>query len=163
MSDLGTVTADGDSRTVRFERRFPVPPAAVWSALTDPTRLARWLTGATFEHRVGGAVAFDFGEGGVCTGTVTAWDPPEVLEYGWDFPDEAHSVVRWELAADGDGTVLTLVHRLLPPAASTGYGAGWHAHLDGLGAELDGGGRAVDWDARYLELRPAYDALAGGG
>lgn len=160
MSTLGTITDEGDTRTVRFERRYPVPREEVWAALTEPARLARWLTESTVEPREGGRVAFDFGEGGTCTGTVVAWDPPAVLEYGWDFPDETRSVVRWELAADGDGTVLTLVHRLLGPATAAGYGAGWHAHLDQLGAALTGGDD-VDWMARYEELRPEYAAGDG--
>jgi uncharacterized protein YndB with AHSA1/START domain len=164
MNGLGTITTDGDTRTVRFERRYPAAREEVWAAITEPARLREWLTEATFEPGEGGRVAFDFGEGGACTGTVTVWDAPSVLEYGWDFPDESRSVVRWELAADGDGTVLTLVHRLLTAAVAPGYGAGWHAHLDQLGAHLvpaDGDG-TVDWDDRYRSLRPEYDAMAGG-
>ena len=158
MTDLGTVTSDGDTRTVRFERRLPAPPADVWAALTEPERIAAWLTDASFDPRQGGAVVFDFGDGGRCTGTVSVWDPPAVLEYGWDFPDEEHSVVRWELVADGDGTRLTLTHRLLRPVTTPGYGAGWHAHLDQLAGHLSGTG--VAWEDRYRELRPEYDALA---
>lgn len=161
MTEHGTITTDGGTRTVRFERRYDAAPAEVWAALTEPERLGRWLTEATFEGREGGAVAFDFGDGGVCRGTVLVWGPPAVLEYEWDFPDEHRSVVRWELAPDGDGTRLTLVHRLLQPGSAPGYGAGWHAHLDGLAAEL--GGSAVTWDDRYAQLRPDYDALAAGG
>jgi uncharacterized protein YndB with AHSA1/START domain len=160
---LGAITQDGDTRTVRFERRYPVPREEVWAALTEPDRLAQWLTEATFQPREGGRVAFDFGDGGTCTGTVLVWDPPAVLEYGWDFPDESRSVVRWELAedGDGDGTAVTLVHRLLGPATAVGYGAGWHAHLDQLEAHVTGGGD-VDWAARYQALRPAYEALGAG-
>lgn len=160
MSDLGTITTDGDTRTVRFERRYDAPPEEVWAALTEPDRLRQWLTQATVDPRLGGRVAFDFGDDGTCDGTITVWDPPAVLEYGWSFPSEGDSVVRWELAADGGGTRLRLVHSRLAAAAGPGYGAGWHAHLDGLAGHL--AGTTVDWDARYAELRPDYDALATG-
>lgn len=160
MSDLGTITNDGDTRTVRFERRYAVPPGEVWAALTEPDRLRQWLTVATVEPGEGGRVAFDFGSDGTCDGTITVWDPPSVLEYGWSFSSEGDSVVRWELAADGDGTLLTLVHSRLVAASGPGYGAGWHAHLDGLAGHL--GGEPVDWDERYRALRPDYDALVAG-
>ena len=158
--DLGTIIATGDTRTVRFERHLPFPPDAVWSALTRPEELAEWLTSATFEPREGGAVAFDFGEGGVCVGRVLVFDPPTVLEYEWDFPNEDRSVVRWELrATDGErSTQLTLVHSLLTVGIAAGYGAGWHAHLDQLAGHLSGSVPA--WEPRYLELRPRYEALA---
>ena len=158
---LGAITPDGDTRTVRFERRYPVPREEVWAALTEPDRLAQWLTEATFEPREGGRVAFDFGDGGTCTGTVLVWDPPAVLEYGWDFPDESRSVVRWELAEDGDGggTAVTLVHRLLGPATAVGYGAGWHAHLDLLAEQLGHGVRS-SWEELYSVSLAAYERQA---
>ncbi len=158
--ELGTIVADGDTRTVTFERTLPFPPAEVWSALTEPERLGEWLAQAVLEHREGGAVGFDFGEGGVCGGRVLVFDPPIALEYEWDFPNEDRSVVRWELrATDGErSTHLTLVHSLLGPDVVPGYGAGWHAHLDQLAGYL--AGDVPEWVLLYTELRPRYDELA---
>jgi uncharacterized protein YndB with AHSA1/START domain len=157
MSDMGTVISDGDTRTVRFERRLGFPPADVWAALTEPEQLGDWLATATVDLRVGGHVSFDF-DGEVCHGEVLACEPPALLEYEWRFPDEHRSVVRWTLrpADDGRRTVLTLVHQLLTPDIATGYGAGWHAHLDQLAGHL--AGDTPDWLERYQALRPAYDA-----
>ncbi len=59
------------------------------------------------------------------------WDPPEVFESAWDT-----DLLRWELAPDGDGTVLTFTTWLGEvghPAEKTA--AGYHVCLDQL-AEL---------------------------
>jgi hypothetical protein len=68
--------------------------------------------------------------------------------------------MRWELAAvnDGSSTLLTLEHTLLSTEVSSGYGAGWHAHLDQLEGHLVG--RVPDWDALFAAYRPQYSGLA---
>lgn len=155
----GRLDPDGALRAVTFIRRFKAPPTEVWDALTDPVRLLAWLTETTIDPRPGGRVAFDFGEGGVCQGAILTFEPPSVLEYEWNFPDEHRSVVRWELRAENGGTVVTLVHRQLEDGTTTGYGAGWHAHLDQLAghlARID-----IDWVERYSALRPDYDERFG--
>jgi uncharacterized protein YndB with AHSA1/START domain len=158
--ELGAITTDGTGRTVRFERTLDYPADEVWSALTEPDRLEEWLTAATFEHREGGAVSFDFGEGGVCGGRVLVFSPPTLLEYEWIFPNGDRSVVRWQLGAvDGRrATRLTLVHSLLTADMAPGYGAGWHAHLEQLAGHL--AGDVPEWVPLYQELRPRYDAMA---
>jgi uncharacterized protein YndB with AHSA1/START domain len=35
--------AEGDRCGIRFERRYDFTPEEVWSALTEPDRLTRWL------------------------------------------------------------------------------------------------------------------------
>jgi hypothetical protein len=39
----GKLRSEGDRAGVRFERRYDFAPEEVWSALTDPDRLGRWL------------------------------------------------------------------------------------------------------------------------
>ncbi len=78
-----------------------------------------------------------------------------MLELDWTYPGEPDSVARFELRPDGDGTILVLDHRGLPPGSIAGYGAGWHSHLDSLDAHLTGG--EADWTARFQELGPAYE------
>lgn len=51
----GTLRAEGERAGVRFERRYDAAPEEVWSALTEPERLTRWLANvAELELRVGG-------------------------------------------------------------------------------------------------------------
>src|SRR5262245_18019672 len=51
---LGTLRAAGDEGAVRMEDRFDTDVDDVWSALTDPGRLARWLGEFEGDLRPGG-------------------------------------------------------------------------------------------------------------
>jgi uncharacterized protein YndB with AHSA1/START domain len=86
-----------------------------------------------------------------------AVEAERLLELTWLYPGENDTVVRFELRPDGDGTILVLDHRGLPPAAAPGYGGGWQAHLEALEAHLGAGGEPDLW-GRYKELRPFYEA-----
>jgi uncharacterized protein YndB with AHSA1/START domain len=161
-ADEGRLRAEGERRGVRFERRYDATPADVWSALTDPERLARWLAAAELDPRVGGTYVLRFAgddESQTTRGQVLALEPERLLELSWSYPGEPDTVVRFELRPDGDGTTLVLDHRGLPGSAAPGYGAGWHAHLDSLAAHLRAGD-GLDWWSRYSELAPRYEAQA---
>jgi uncharacterized protein YndB with AHSA1/START domain len=156
----GVLRIDGERRGVRFERRYDAAPAEVWSALTEPERLGRWLAAAELDLRVGGDYVLRFSdedESQVTRGKVLALEPERLLELSWLYPGENDTVVRFELRPDGDGTILVLDHRGLPVQAAPGYGGGWHAHLDSLEAQLGTGGEP-DWWGRYKELAPLYEA-----
>jgi uncharacterized protein YndB with AHSA1/START domain len=158
----GKLRAEGDRAGVRFERRYDFAPEEVWSALTEPDRLQRWLADvAEIDLRVGGRFVLRWNEGDdthVDDGKVRALETGSLLELDWTYPGEPDSVARFELRRDGDGTILVLDHRGLPPAAIAGYGAGWHSHLDSLEALL--AGREADWSVRFEELGPAYERQA---
>ena len=162
MNGFGTITVQSGTHTLRFERQLEFSPEEVWAALTEPARLGEWLAQANVVPGTQGSITLDFGEGGNETGLITAWDPPSLLAYEWNFVGEAPSHVRWELAAvdDGSATRLTLEHTRLTPEASPGYGAGWHAHLDQLEGHL--AGDVPDWSELFAELQPRYAELASG-
>jgi len=145
-------------RTLRFERRLEHPPERVWRALTDPGELAVWLVAAAeLEPRLDGAVTLRWVGDASATGRIVAWQPPEELAYTWD-EGEGESLVRFSLTADGDGTRVVLTHEGID--SLSGFGAGWHAHLDMLEGLLDG--RPVDWQERWDELRPRYEEVMSG-
>jgi uncharacterized protein YndB with AHSA1/START domain len=158
----GQLRAEGDRCGVRFERRYDATPDELWSALTEPDRLGRWLADvAELELRVGGRFLLRWRESDgtqETDGTILALEPGRMIELNWTYPGEPDSVARFELTPDGDGTILVLDHRGLPPGSIAGYGAGWHSHLDSLDAHLAGG--RADWNARFEELGPAYEREA---
>jgi uncharacterized protein YndB with AHSA1/START domain len=158
----GQLRTEGDRCGVRFERRYDAAPQEVWSALTEPERIGRWLADvAELELRVGGRFLLRWHESDgtqETDGKILALEPGRLLELNWTYPGEPDSVARFELRPDGDGTVLVLDHRGLPPGSIAGYGAGWHSHLDSLAAHLEGG--QADWSARFEELGPAYERRA---
>ena len=136
---LGTfIRRGGDHLDVRFERRYPRSVETVWSALTDPARLADWMGVAHVEPVVGGR--FDLMVNGrhPMTGRVLVWEPPHVLEFTWSNADAPDSTVRYELTREGDGTRLIFTHQGMPYASSALMLPGWHNFLARLGSLLDG-------------------------
>jgi uncharacterized protein YndB with AHSA1/START domain len=158
MTPLGTLHLDGDRRRLRFERTFDAHVDDVWSALTDPLRLARWLAPGSIGDEPGARVALDFGDGGWVTGSVLRYERPRLLEFEWRFSGETQSVVHLELHAEGAVTHVVLEHAALGPDHAVGYAAGWHAHLDALRDELHAG--VGSWDERFAAVLPAYRKAA---
>ena len=161
----GTVIFDGEYATIAFSRRIGHPPEEVWSAITDPEQLQGWyMTRATLVGGKGGSIDFRSGPAQYhVTGRILSWDPPHLLEHEWKvepstgLPSGEDSVIRWELARDGHGTVITFTHRRLTRRTAIGFAPGVHGFLDRLAAHLDGE-PLPDWRSRVEELRRYYPA-----
>ena len=157
MTLQGALRPDADRLAVRFERRYPATPAEVWSAITEPERIGRWLAPTTLLGD--GRYQLDFGDDHRTTGGVEVCEPPHSLVVTWDFAGEPTSRVSVEVRPDGDGALLVLDHTRLPQNQGAEYGAGWEAHLATLEAQLTGAA-APDWDERFGALLPGYRAAA---
>ena len=159
---LGTLRTTDGGGVVRIEDRFDTGVGDLWSALTEPTRLARWIADVEGDLRPGGAFRARFTSGWEGTGRVEACEPPKrLLVHTRDDEDGHEEILEATLAADGDATVLTLEARGLPADQLAAHGAGWQVHVEDLGAHLDGRERC-DIGARWRELIPAYRDLAEG-
>jgi uncharacterized protein YndB with AHSA1/START domain len=139
---------------LRFTRHLPHPPEKVWRALTEPEHLAAWFpTEIHGDRRAGAILAFVFpaGEGPAMSGEMITYDPPVRLELTW-----GDDRLRFELAPEGDGTVLTFLDTFDELGRAARDGTGWHACLDLL--EYDLAGQAPPWDPgrRWAELHPSY-------
>ena len=151
-------SADGRG-VVRIEDRYDVGVEDVWSALTDPGRLAEWYGRVRGDLRPGGEYHADLGHW-VGTGRVDACERAErllVTMRETDSPDA--TVVEATVTPDADGSRLVLQVRGLPLDLVGAYGVGWQIHAENLAAHLAGRGR-VDSEARWAELTPAYQELA---
>jgi uncharacterized protein YndB with AHSA1/START domain len=157
---IGVLRLHDDRPAVRLERSYATDAADLWSALTEPARLARWLARVEGDLRVGGdfVVYFDDADPDQQSrGAVLDCRPTDHLRVTWLFPDEEESQVTVDLRPSGDGaTMLVLDHRRLPDYAAAGYGAGWQAYLEQLDTEVGGSPHALAWDARCALLLPAY-------
>jgi uncharacterized protein YndB with AHSA1/START domain len=77
-------------------------------------------------------------------------DPPRrvVFTWGWENSDllvpPGSSTVEIDLVPDGDGTLLRLVHRGLPPRTRAPHGEGWNHYLDRLVIRAEGGDPGPD-------------------
>lgn len=157
---LGRVVP-GDPPALEFVRRFAHPVDKVWRAVTEREHLRSWMPcDIVGERRPGGELQLPFwpevlerhgfDDPGL-TGRIRVWEPPTVFEWTWDT-----DVVRFELAPDGDHTVLTLTTWLSGKDAGTAKtAAGYHVCLDHLAQVLDTGSAAsvADVDTSGLEAR----------
>jgi uncharacterized protein YndB with AHSA1/START domain len=157
---LGSLRSADGKGVVRMQDRFDTDIDDLWSALTDPLRLARWIGEVEGDLRLGGEYRFRFfASGSEGTGRVEACEPPRrlLLAMALGQPDE--DVIEATLAADGGQTILVWEERGMPPNLLAAYGAGVQIHVEDLAAYLTGRDR-VDAAARWEELQPAYEALA---
>jgi uncharacterized protein YndB with AHSA1/START domain len=130
-----TLTTESERSVLRMEHRFAHPVDKVWAAMTLPEHLSAWWPMRTdrIELTVGATIEFVDEEGNTYLGEVIEVDPGRVLAFREDGADE----VRWELAADGDGTIVVFTHTFDqgPPPAQ--HATGWHVCFDILDALLD--------------------------
>lgn len=157
IATLGS--ADGHG-VVRLEDRFDTGIDDLWSALTDPARLARWLGEVDGDLCEGGEFRARYlasGWEGTCR--VQQCEPPHHVVLLTSAPPEPDGIVEVTLTADGDHTVLVIEDRGMPLDQIAAYGGGDQIHVEDLAAYLAGGERC-DARARWQELQPAYERLA---
>ena len=129
---LGSLGTEGGRGVVRIEERYDTDIDDLWTAITDPRRLARWLGVFEGDLRLGGEYRARY------------------FASGWE------GVGRVEVC--GDQTVLVIEGRGMPADKVAGYGAGTQIHVEDLTAYVAGGERC-DSDARMGLLFPAYQQL----
>ncbi len=139
-SILGSLRSADGNGVVRIEDRYHTDIDDLWSALTDPGRLARWYGQVEGDLRPGGEFRLESWRKG-------RGAPP------FDETIEA------TLTADGDRIVLVIEVQGLPLDKIAFYGAGWQIHAENLAAHIAGRERG-DSEARWDELVPPYQELA---
>ncbi|HEY1002240.1 MAG TPA: SRPBCC family protein [Streptosporangiaceae bacterium] len=158
---VGTLRTEDGQGVVRMEDRFDTDIDDLWSALTDPGRLARWLGEFEGDLRLGGEFrARFFASGWEGTGRVEVCEPPRhlLVMTRQDRQTDGHAIEA-TLTADGNHTILILEERGMPVNLLAAYGAGIQVHIEDLAAHIAGRERC-DADARWEELQAAYEALA---
>jgi uncharacterized protein YndB with AHSA1/START domain len=156
----GSLRSSDGTGVVRIQDRFDSDIDDLWSALTEPARLARWLGKVDGDLRLGGEFRARFyasgWEGNV---RVQVCEPPRRLlltDTSSNEPDE--KVTEVTLSADSEQTILVFEQRGMPLAYLAAYGAGNQLHIEDLAAHLAGDERC-DADARWSQIKPAYKAL----
>lgn len=140
----GVVRRTGDSYELTFVRRLDKPIEKVWAALTAPERLADWFADVTFEDGFRVGARFDLRMPGFNFHTrcqIVAIEEPHLFAWTWGLPDGPASLenaIRFELAPDRDGCILTLTNPGLVRDDIAGVAAGWHTPLEALPRAVDG-------------------------
>ena len=159
---LGRIVDHGDGfYDIVLERRLKRPIKKVWAALTVPERIADWFTETALEPRVGGHYRLRFEDSNeMMDGVIVAFDPPRVLAHTWPHETHPDSVVRYELAPDGEGCRLTLTQTRLSRQGLNSL-PGWHSFLEALPGATEGVRTRWTWDRekriseRYRTIMPA--------
>ena len=145
---------------VRIEDRFVTNVGDLWSALTDPPRLARWIGDVEGDLLLGSEFRFRFfASGSEGTGRVEACEPPRRLPLTMALGQPDEDVIEATLTAEGGQTILVWEERGMPLDQLAAYGAGVQFYVEDLASYLAGRER-VDAKARRDELIPAYRDLA---
>jgi uncharacterized protein YndB with AHSA1/START domain len=152
---VGTLRSVDGTGVVRMEDRYDTGIDDLWSALTEPHRLARWIADVEGDLRVGGEFHANFTSGWEGSGRVDVCEPPQRLRVTMSPGQQDQTVIEAELVAEGDQTSLAVEERGLPLTELAAHGAGWQAHVEDLAAHLAGRERA-DWRTRWSELTPSY-------
>src|SRR5215470_19841273 len=113
---LGTLGIAAGKGVVRVQDRFEADIETVWSALTDPSRLASWWGEVEGDLRLGGEYrARVFASGWEGTGRVEACERPRRLALTAKEQDEPYqNVTELTLAADGSETIVVWEERGMP-------------------------------------------------
>ena len=139
--------------SLTLTRRFPVAPAKVWRAWTDPEALKKWwgpgpgepVSRAELDVRVGGRFRIVFGgadgKAHECAGVYKEVVPNRKLVFTWSWPNstpERVSVVTIEFRAVGKETDLLFKHeQLFDEKVRDDHKRGWSGSLDKLGEFLE--------------------------
>jgi len=146
------VSAQAERITVT--RRIRATPERIYRFFTDPVMWARWQgTSATVDAQPGGDLQVVMGPSGsgLAAGQFVELDPYERIVFTWGWASSPLStlppgstVVTVHLLPDGDGTIVTLTHDLLPVAERDIHEAGWSLYLDRLVTVVEGGDPGPD-------------------
>lgn len=136
------------NKTVMDERLLNAPVSLVWNAITRVEEMRQWYFGLEdFKAETGFTFEFTAGAGDVqykhlCE--VTEAIKEKRLAYTWKYDGyPGNSLVTWELEAQGDKTLLRIVHTGLASFAANGihftpesFKGGWTHFGDALKAYL---------------------------
>ena len=156
---LGSMRRIDERRgAVRVEDVYDTNIHDLWSAVTEPKRLARWIAAGEGGLNVGGIVHTRFTSTWEGPGRIDVCDPPSHLVITMEPGTDDEAVIEAVLTGEGERTRLVVEERGLPLDVLYKHGAGWQAHIEDLGRYLAGG--QSNWKARWTELTPEYQSLA---
>jgi uncharacterized protein YndB with AHSA1/START domain len=167
MLDARTVAefrANKPGMEISLTHRYRQPIEKVFAALSTPERIAAWMgvewTGAAAPLKPGSSFSYRFKNSDMASlGKVTAYEPPRLIEHTWFENIPPAATVRWALAPDRDGCVLTLTQSYPGKDDGARNGAGWTMIIGQLDAWLAGApfGPRESW----AKLRDRYARSMG--
>jgi uncharacterized protein YndB with AHSA1/START domain len=158
----GSVTPQADGRQLlEFRRSWPDPIDDVWSALTEPARVARWIGRYEGDRAPGGRGLFFMTHEGVddpagSPATIVECAPPRRLVLDTTGPGEETMQLEVDLAEENGRTVLRFRQFFAAGVEVADWAGGWHWYLDKLDAEVSGRPGPGEWETFWAEVGPGY-------
>jgi uncharacterized protein YndB with AHSA1/START domain len=153
---LGSLREENGRGVVHLEDVYPTDIDDLWSAVSEPERLKRWLVEVSGDTSAGQTFAARFTSGWDGRLRVDVCDAPHnLLVTAFDDEYSTETVMEATLTPEGAGTRLVIEERGLPLDYYADHGSGWQAHFEDLAAYL-AGDEASDWEARWKSLTPSY-------
>jgi uncharacterized protein YndB with AHSA1/START domain len=151
---LGSLREADGRGIIHVEDVYPTDIDDLWSAISQPARLGRWLAKVEGDTSIGGSFTASFTSGWEGPGRVDICDAPHRLVITtFGNPDE--TVMEATLTPEGDGTRLVIEERGILLEDALYHGAGWQAHIEDLALYLAGKDTS-NWEDRWKELVPVY-------
>ena len=148
----------GGQGVVRMESLYDTDIEDLWTALTDPRRLSRWVADVEGDLRIGGVFRARFTSDWEGSGRVDVCERPTRLVVTM-IGEDGETVIEARLTYEANQTRLVIEDRGIPLGELAAHGAGWQAHAEDLSAHL-AGRESADWKTRWLELTPSYQVQA---
>src|SRR3954447_8843964 len=138
----------------RIEREILIdaPVEVVWAVVTEPEHISRWFSDSVeLELRPGGKAVLHWDGRGAVDGRVERVEPPHFFSFRWvagrglQLAEGNATLVEFSLAAEGDGTRLTVVETGFGSLAGSdddnqerfdGHRRGWELELGEMVAYL---------------------------
>ncbi|MEV4263634.1 SRPBCC family protein [Kribbella sp. NPDC049584] len=167
---LGRLAVADGAGVVRIEDRYDTDIDDLWSAVTEPDRVARWYGTVDGDLRVGGAFTLYVASADLhSTGRIDVCEPPRSLRVTTRETDESaqrgsgpapfETTIEATLTPDGAQTILTIEVRGVPLDKIEYFGTGWQIHVENLAAYLTGSG-SDGTESHWAELVTAYQAMS---
>jgi uncharacterized protein YndB with AHSA1/START domain len=115
-------------------------PDTAWRTLTEPARVALWLTEASTPRRVGDSYRLDFGEGSVVRGEILVLEVGRAFahRWAWDGGEAGEfTLVTWAVSPRAGGSRILLRHdgwdeAGMDPTTRDNHAAYWAGYLEDL-------------------------------
>jgi uncharacterized protein YndB with AHSA1/START domain len=157
---LGGLRREGDVGVLSVEMRVEASADQVWSALTDPGRLAQWYGEVDGDLRAGGQFhARLLASGWEGTGDIEACEAPmRLVVTSKELDQDVEDRTEVTLVEEGDHTFVIVVQRGVPLGLLAAYATGMQIHVEDLADHLSGLERREALP-RFDALEPVYRAM----
>ncbi|HJM89401.1 MAG TPA: SRPBCC domain-containing protein [Dehalococcoidia bacterium] len=138
-----------EATAIEREVRIEASPETVFGFLIESDKMEPWMgSNVTLDPTPGGIYRCDINGRDIAAGEFVEVTPHSRVVYTWGWEgspiEPGSSTVEITLTADGDATIVKLVHSDIPAPAREEHGQGWELYLGRLAVAATGGDPGAD-------------------